>query len=63
MQDIIRGLTILFKYYPTASLGAEHDQIFVYGWAEDISVSKEDTEKLNRAGWFTDDDGDWTSYC
>ena len=63
MKDLIEGLAILFKYYPSAIIGAEHDQIFVYAWKEKEEVYSQDAKRLGKLGWWVDIDGGWTVYC
>jgi len=65
MKNILRGLEILFKYYPSANFNTEHNQIWIHSWIEEDEVSEGDKKKLDKLGWFTDkDDGySWTIYC
>ena len=63
MKDIMDGLEILYGYYPSASFAAEHDQIVVYSWKEEVEVSDEDKRKLSALGWFMDDDESWSCFC
>jgi len=64
MERILRGLEILFKYYPSADFASEHDQIWVYSWTEKTEVSKENKKKLDGLGWFIDEEDDtWSHFC
>ena len=61
-KNFIDGLNIIAKYIPKDSdrnLAAEHDKIYYgeYDWVTD----KEDIERLEKLGWFEDEDY-WAYY-
>lgn len=56
-KDFIEGINIIVKYIPKNSdynLAAEHDKIYYgeYDWVTD----KKDIKKLEKLGWFEDED-------
>ncbi len=50
MQTIADGLSILLKYDPAGSCGAEHDILYA-GPDIKAQVSEEDAKKLESLGW------------
>lgn len=61
-KNFIEGINIIAKYVPKDSdfnFAAEHDKIYFgeYGWVTD----KNDIDRLNRLGWFEDEDS-WAYY-
>ena len=61
MKKILEGLQILSKYSSDSDFSAEHDQIWC---GENIEMSTADLEKLEKLGWFLDEEVDsWSHFC
>jgi hypothetical protein len=57
IDRMIEGLTIIKKYEPDASFGAQHDVLYTGGdkWEE---YTEEDRNRLEELGFFYDEDED-----
>jgi len=56
MADVMTGLKILYRHDPDGDVCAEHDVIYAGADADKDDLTEDETEQLDEAGWFWDDD-------
>lgn len=55
MEDLIRGLQILQRYNPKASVAAAHEILYA-GPGESTEISDVDAKELKELGWFFEEE-------
>jgi hypothetical protein len=61
IRSVLRGLELLAKYEPEASVDAQHDELFSGGPPPD-EMSPDDVAELDSLGWLHDEDDGWSRF-
>jgi hypothetical protein len=61
ISDVMRGLELLAKYEPDASVDAQHDKLFAGGPGPD-EMDPADASELDSLGWLHDEDDGWSRF-